>query len=119
MADNNSINDLQKFNDAVIKALEASKDEKTGKVPVFGVNFPNKNMAITHLSFSDKPGLAFVELEEDLTGKVPLYDRVKAIIMIMTFEDTKSVQKMMQWLAVIHDFLFVDGKAETPLEDLV
>lgn len=110
--------DLQKFNEAVIKKMEEDKDANTGKVKVIGINMSNPTVAVTRLNFNDGiPGLAIVKLTDDV--KKPLYERVDSVALILTFSDSKSVQKIMQWLTLIYDQLYVGDMESLPLTDIV
>jgi len=110
---------LQRFNDAVIAKMEEGRDPNTGKIAVVGVDMSSPDVAVTQLNFSDVPGLVLVKLESDPTGKKPIEERVKDIGMIMTFSDTKSIQKLLQWCSLIYDRLYVDGLNNSPIEELV
>ena len=110
---------LQRFNDAVIAKMEEGRDPNTGKIAVVGVDMSSPDVAVTQLNFSDVPGLALVKLETDPTGKKPIEERVKDIGMIMTFSDTRSIQKLLQWCSLIYDRLYVDGLNNSPIEELV
>ena len=110
---------LQRFNDAVIAKMEEGRDPNTGKIAVVGVDMSSPDVAVTQLNFSDVPGLVLVKLETDPTGKKPIEERVKDIGMIMTFSDTKSIQKLLQWCSLIYDRLYVDGLNNSPIEELV
>ena len=110
---------LQKFNDAVIAKMEENRDPETGRISVVGVDMSSPDVAITQLNFSDVPGLVLVKLEPEPEGKKSIDERVSEIGMIMTFSDTKSIQKLIQWGSLIYDRLYVDGLNNSPIDELV
>jgi hypothetical protein len=112
--------ELQKFNDAVIKKMEESRNPETGRIEIVGVDLSSPDIAVTQLNFSDTPGLVIVKLTPDPEGKMELTERIDQIGLILTFSDIASVQKVIQWCSLIYDRLYVDGLSKnTSLKDLV
>lgn len=116
---NKNVSDLTLFNEKVIAKISESIDEEDGRVKLLGIDLSNPNNAITYINLGDVPALVIVKLDEDETGKVPLYDRVSDVIMTLTFNDIKSVEKLINWCTVIHNNLQAKSLNDIKLNEVV